>query len=359
MSRGVPPPIVARHWPDSRAPDLALIHGVTGLMYSTCLFCSKPLGSNEVLELFPVGRRIAFDGATGRLWVVCRSCERWNLSPLEERWEVIEDCERMFSDTRMRVSTENIGLARLREGLELVRIGKPMRPEFAAWRYGDQFGRRRRARIIRVGIGVAAVGALVAGAGYAGIAMGGGFWQFGAVYRRIVNGGLNRVVAHVPHEAERIRVKQTHLRHVKLLGADGDAWRISLPTGHKQSIVLTGDEAQRATALLLPHINRSGGNTVQISTAVDLLDLAGDPLQYVSGVARRNEAGGRLLGLPAPMRLALEMATHEEAERRALEGELKALEIAWREAEEVASISDSLLLPASVWDRLERLRSKL
>jgi hypothetical protein len=24
------------------------------------------------------------------LWVVCRHCERWNLSPLEERWEAVE-----------------------------------------------------------------------------------------------------------------------------------------------------------------------------------------------------------------------------------------------------------------------------
>lgn len=103
-------------------------------MYSTCLFCSRPLGENGILEMFPTGTRLAFDPARGRLWVVCRKCERWNLSPLEERWEAIEDAERLFRGTRTRVSTENIGLARLEGGLELVRIGKPMRPEFAAWR---------------------------------------------------------------------------------------------------------------------------------------------------------------------------------------------------------------------------------
>jgi len=72
------------------------------------MFCQKPLGSNEVIETFPVGRRLAFDAARGRLWVVCRKCERWNLSPLEERWEAVEDCERIFRGTRVRVSTENI-----------------------------------------------------------------------------------------------------------------------------------------------------------------------------------------------------------------------------------------------------------
>lgn len=40
--------------------------------------------------------------------------------------------------------------------------------------------------------------------------------------------------------------------------------------------------------------------------------------------------------------LALEMALNEEAERRALEGELAALEAAWREAEEIARIADAL-----------------
>src|ERR1044072_365662 len=111
-------------------------------MYTTCLFCHSDLGSNEVIESFPIGRRLAFDAAHGRLSVVCRKCERWNLTPLEERWEAIEQCERLFSATRLKVSTDNIGLTRLREGLELVRIGSPQRPEMAAWRYGDKFGRR-------------------------------------------------------------------------------------------------------------------------------------------------------------------------------------------------------------------------
>src|SRR6478735_9192838 len=115
-------------------------------MYATCLFCQKDLGRNETFETFPVGRRLAFDAAKGRLWVVCPSCERWNLSPLEERWETIEQAERLYRDTRTRVATDNIGLAKLRDGTTIVRIGSPMRPEFAAWRYGDQFGRRRHRR---------------------------------------------------------------------------------------------------------------------------------------------------------------------------------------------------------------------
>ena len=42
------------------------------------------------------------------------------------------------------------------------------------------------------------------------------------------------------------------------------------------------------------------------------------------------------------MRLALEMASHEETERRAMEGELALLEAAWKNAEEIAAIADAL-----------------
>ena len=140
-------------------------------MFTTCMFCKRPLGSNEVIGTFPVGRRLAFDAGRGRLWVVCRKCERWNLTPLEERWEAVEDCERIFRGTHVRVSTDNIGLARHPEGLTLVRIGAPLRPEFAAWRYGDQFGRRRRKVAVTSGIAVAAAAGLAVGGLAAGLAI--------------------------------------------------------------------------------------------------------------------------------------------------------------------------------------------
>jgi hypothetical protein len=41
-------------------------------------------------------------------------------------------------------------------------------------------------------------------------------------------------------------------------------------------------------------------------------------------------------------RLALEMAAHEESERRAMSGELAELEAAWRGAEEIAEIADAM-----------------
>jgi hypothetical protein len=60
--------------------------------------------------------------------------------------------------------------------------------------------------------------------------------------------------------------------------------------------------------------------------------------------------------MPASIRLALEMSLHEEDERRALEGELYLLEDRWREAEEVAAISDDMFLPSGVTAMLTRMK---
>lgn len=88
-------------------------------MYTACIFCHAPLGDNEHIEHFPIGRRLAFDSAKGRVWVVCQKCAQWNLTPIEERWEALEECERAYRSVRTRVSTSQIGLARLGDGLDL------------------------------------------------------------------------------------------------------------------------------------------------------------------------------------------------------------------------------------------------
>jgi hypothetical protein len=49
------------------------------------------------------------------------------------------------------------------------------------------------------------------------------------------------------------------------------------------------------------------------------------------------------------------MASHEETERRALEGELAMLADQWRRAEEIAGIADNLLLHRDVAARASKL----
>jgi hypothetical protein len=351
-------------------------------MYSTCLFCHTQLGANEAVEHFPVGRRLAFDAAKGRLWVVCRKCERWNLTPIEERWEAIEECERSYRETKLRVSTEQIGLARLSEGLELVRIGKPQRPEFAAWRYGDQFGRRRRKTIIQ-GVAIAAGFATIP---FLGPVVGISFGGFGGLIYNL--GNVSYSVYSSRRLVARVRDGNGNLLRVEMAGARktvvlkptaSEPWGLRIMhrglanEGHRwwryqpnqPETELRGKDALRAAAQLLPPLNATGASSRQVKDAVVLATEYADPSTVFDRAARLattkrswNEFGkGATLALiPKDLRLALEMASHEESERRALEGELYLLEEAWKEAEEIAGISDDMFLPEDITNKLDEMK---
>ena len=357
-------------------------------MYRTCIFCQGDLRRNEAIEEFPVGRRLAFDGAKGRLWVVCRRCERWNLSPLETRWEAIEACERAFETTRMRVASDNIGLAKLKEGLELVRIGDPIRQEFAAWRYGDQFGRRRRRAILITGAAATAGGVFVAGGILAGFAVSGLYYSAPQILPHLYR---NRVILRVKGSSgERIRVRHKHLYTSRLAPSDdASGWELHVDhiagwnkremsrkrKNRRHTMIVRGGEAIGLASQLLARTNRRGGGRKAVHAAVARIEEAGHPeaflpraadlaLRDFSKIPRSRKRmieektkqleylaaplPGSLAGLKVDMRLAIEMATHEQAEREALEGELRELEARWREAEEIARIADNLLVPENV-----------
>jgi hypothetical protein len=325
-------------------------------MFKTCIYCNRNLGGNETVENFPVGRRLAFDQKKGRLWVICEKCRRWNLSPLEERWEAIEECERSFRDTRLRYSTENVGLARVREGLELVRIGRPLRPEFAAWRYGKQFIRRRSREIARATLHALAYT----------------LTSFVTLPLFFLSDENSRVVARVRDEKGiRLPIVRKDLKELELASDDSPSgWSLIVPYRAREQFGwlrkargrgvrvrkrLEGSTAVRAASHILPTINVAGGRESQVREAVGIIEEIGDPERLF---ARIPEVVGqsRLTLMSAETRLALEMAAHEEAERRALEGELAALEAAWRQAEEIAAIADRLLIPESIegWVKRER-----
>lgn len=328
-------------------------------MYSTCMFCNRSLGTNQVVETFPVGRRLAFDAQRGRLWVVCGACERWNLSPIEERWEAVETLEGIFRGTRIRVSSENVGLARHPEGLELVRIGEPLRPEFAAWRYGDQFGRRRRKSIL-YGVGGAAVlGTVLVGGVAAGVIGGALLGQSGNFVSIFLN---SRTLAKVRSpDGSVLKLKRPDLAKTRIELVEG-GWDLVLAKGSKEHRY-SGEEARKVAGVVVARINRSGARKQSVQDAVRRLDHFGSldaVIRYAAETESRSRfksRTGHLAQVPVPMRLAVEMALHEEQERRALEGELWLLERRWKEAEEIAAISDSLLLPEGTEEFLEKHRT--
>ena len=348
-------------------------------MFDRCLFCRTELNPNQELETLPRGRRFAFDQARGRLWIVCRSCHRWNLTPFEDRWEAIEECERRFRATRVRLSTDNIGVARLGDGTDLVRVGNPLRPEFAAWRYGDEFLSRRPLGPLRAiaGAGLFVTPVLLAFVvgpitpllipGIAAV----NFWRL-----------ARRPVLRVPLAGnEELVLSRSQIEGAELLPVTDapEGWCLALEhledrsglrhIGLHQRFVseramLTGEEARAAMTFILPRLNPAGGNRFEIAEAVRWLDAVKGSDQALAGFARSHYVRAPLDGnkrtlatMHTAVRLALEMAAHEEEEQRLLRGELSILELAWRREERLAAIADRLTVPEPVLRRLAELRS--
>jgi hypothetical protein len=353
-------------------------------MYRACIFCSAALGSNESIERFPVGRTLAFDAAKGRLWAVCPKCARWNLAPIEERWEAIDDAERLFRDTRLRVQSENVGLAKLGDGTRLIRVGRAVEGEMAAWRYGTQLV-RRRGRHLATGAGLAVAGAGVALAGAAMASAGGAaaWWMYARVIRPAWEGYRGReavfsAIASHGESHERVIVFRSSIAHSRLArAADGSGIEVHVPDAlfesgarrlgfyerrEERPLVLGDASARRMLPRAMVRVNERGAGRRTLRYATTLLQRAGAADALVLSVARQGLAlhGGKPPADPRERRwtafrrvdedrlpnpvvtLALEMALHEESERRAMDGELAELEAMWREAEEIAAIADRL-----------------
>ena len=319
-------------------------------MYRNCIFCSADLGANDSIEQFPVGRSLAFDGEKGRLWAVCGRCARWNLAPLEERWEAIEAAERAFRDTRLRAQSENIGLARLPDGTRLIHVGQALTGELAAWRYGSRLVQRHRRRTV--------IGALnlVAGVTFGPAAMlatPGVRWlmdiaAYGWKDRKAAS--VQRVPASLSPTGRALVLPRGGMIDSHLDLAEGEVLlRVPVLNQRNERFFadFRGDAARTVLSRAMLMVNNEGASRGEVRQAVDALADAPSAEAYIRTVARnRGVLGGqRAEGTrkltPTGLR-ALEMALHEETERRALEGELAALEAMWRQAEEIAGIADAL-----------------
>jgi hypothetical protein len=354
-----------------------------GLVYTSCIFCQNLLGSNDHIAHFPVGRRLAFDSAKGRLWAVCQRCAQWNLAPLEERWEAVEDCERAYRVVRTRVSTAEIGLARLPDGMDLIRIGAPLRPEFAAWRFGDQLGARLRKSVLRAAAG----GALLTAGGLAVTAVGSGLAFPVVVPALVVVGAIaaiagtdgktafsnSRALRFTTATGEYLDLgnRETLAIEMRSNGKDGFHLAIDITTEEDidgrsqpstQRVTIVDGEAVRAARLLLPRVNSGGAARRSVQHAVRAIEDAGSAERFIPSALERMRKSGfaysPIWEYPSAIRLGIEMALHEDAERRAMDGELTELEAAWREAERVAGIADNLLLPPHVNVFMDRHRKR-
>lgn len=331
-------------------------------LYHSCLFCTRDLGQNRVLESMPIGRRVAFDVANGRLWVICCACVKWNLVPFESRLETIDCCERLFRATRTRYSTDNIGLARHPEGFELIRIGPALRPEYAAWRYGHALRARRRAS---AGLQSDAIGML----NWVLTTLSDG--PLGSLSLSDVTSGAMRALRQHrllrdPWTDTLVQVPYAALMQATLIAEGRGGWRLEVPyrTGVERTLwvdgavlpsirdvptlgLFAGLALLPALGWLLPALEAGATSLPQVSEAVRLIETAGSHdrlLEYVAGLPLRfaTQREYPLREVPVELRLAIEMVAHEDTERRAMEGELKLLERQWSDADAVAAIADRL-----------------
>ncbi len=307
--------------------------------------------------------------------MVCRHCAKWNLVPFDTRLETIDACERLFRDTRTRFSTDQIGLAKVTEGLELVRIGEALRPEFASWRYGAQYRKRRRKAMIAGGASVAVVGAGMIGLGAAGVALG----SMGYLTYQVLNAGWKygleraaRVVVQHPDTAKPLRLGTDTFKG-SVFSWESDRPALDVPLLRNKGtkyLSLSGDALRSSGRKVVGGLNILSGQKKDLSAAAGLLaEHTGDLEPWLKlrtlQIARRGQvnASWKFSGtaeskylpryttpylplklLQADERLAVEMWMNEDIERTWLEGELKLLEREWRDAERLGKIADDLEL---------------
>lgn len=334
-------------------------------MYDSCLICHADLGTNQVISAFPVGRRIAFDPADRRIWVICQSCHEWNLAPIGERWDAIEECEAVFKAAVQRVSSEHGAVAAI-DGTEIIRIGSPGSDGLVTWRYTDRLEARRTAKLARkrgraIGRNVALVLTLLIPPLLLG--PGGMIWSGVAFVLAIpllsVTSQRRRreIIARVEGEDGRwIDITRSALANVRLV-PDPESWSLRI-RGRDH---LSGAKAVRAARLLLAHVNWRLSDPAMVKKAQEYILSRGRSVDQVFRAASRRRGirrTARLAKLDPHIRLALEMVANEETEREAIRSELRYLHGEWQQAQELARIQDELLLPESVEKEFQKLRSQ-
>lgn len=346
-------------------------------MYTDCVSCDRDLGRNVEIRGFAVGRRLAFDRATGRLWVVCPHCDEWNLALLETRWEAVEACERLVDEAEARVTGDAMGFARTRAGLQLLRVGGFGRDEIANWRYGRIIARRRRWALVAMGLVAMAVSALSIWAALVSRSEAVGIWCVGVLgysawwqYQRAPTAViLGRTSGGRRYLAWGVRLERVRFS----IDPASDEPVLHVP-GLLRDSEFRGRDALEVLARLLARRSWSELGEADVRDAVLLVDRAEEPPHPPARrrrkpvrpatpprapmppapfawrrLAREARGGLVLKDLRLPEQLALEMAIREELERQDMEREAAAARPEWTAADAVGRISDDLLLPERIW----------
>ncbi len=342
-------------------------------MFTRCLVCTAPFPANETLEHFPNAGRVAFDPVKGRLWAVCKECRRWSLAPIQDRWEALEELEKLVKDrARLLHQTDNVALLRY-PPLEIVRVGRANLTEEAWWRYGRELRQRRESYKKLTFAGTIAAGA----AAWGGLASGGlgwlGAWILwehapdkltqGARWLRFGSTAWrgNRRCERCGHRFSSLAYRDRSGLILRPGDAEDDPGgesalgivkRCPRCGGHLGAgLTLTGLEAERTLRRVLAYHHFAGASERRVESATRLIQEAGSAGDAARLLVRQGKHLGELRRTGA---IALEIAANEHAEQRLLELELADLENRWREGGELAAIIDGELTPVPLLETLRR-----
>lgn len=319
-----------------------------------CFFCGSELAGVWTLERSR-GELIAFDPWLGRLWSVCPACHGWNVIPLEDRWEVLEACERAAhegSDVLLR--TEQLCLLHTRAG-RLIRIGEPPRSELAGWRYStllDPWSERRGflARLMRLPPRPA--GGNIGPDFHGGVVTVPLAWAGSPFIEQ--SGLLTALYASVPLAAicpacrRPLLIAPHTFGDLRLSLEAGDPAVVAECALCASPVAIAVRSARPALRAGLAVVNRPHREPRKVGRAVLPIDRGGGPEEYIRSLARRDL---QFAALSPRHRLALWLALDEASEAEALEAE-------WRRGEELAAIVDGELteVPGFAEFRLRALR---
>lgn len=301
-----------------------------------CAYCDGPLAPGPP---WAPGRdhRLAYDPEKGRLWEVCPRCSRWNLTPLEDRWESLQACERVVTERgRVLLSTSHLSMVDVGDG-ELIRVGPAPRREFVDWRYGPRLPRAAPEPGFWTRLLAGLPSPPVEGYDpYRGI--------FGVVNRAPwmaspfmeAASALTYLFSQVPLApvcpscGRPLAMRPWNFQHVRLLGS-----------GRTQSVLATCALCETEVLVPLIQVRPSLRLGLSLVTPPFLLRAAADPaareIEALGGPSFLLEelgASGPALGdLDSRFRTGLIIALDEMAEAEALEAE-------WQQAEELAAIMD-------------------
>ena len=336
-------------------------------MFNRCPICQSLFEENHALEHFPRGERVAYDPARGRLWAICRSCRRWSLAPLEDRWEALEELEKVIRDrARLLSQTDNISLLRA-DGVEIVRVGRADLTEEAWWRYGRELrDRRATAKKLSLAGTVAAGAVMVGGWTTGGMSLLGMWFLWGQAPETFTSAArwlrFGSTAWHGRTECPRcgyvFRSLPFRARGSLYLLPAQESGDVALSRRcpgcgeyREGGMTLRGPEAERTLRRVLAYQHFEGASERRVRSATRLIEEAGSAKGLTRIVVKD---GRRLADVQRTGAIALEIAANEAAEQRLLELELADLEAEWRREEELAEIMDGELSPLPLLESFRR-----